>query len=66
MKKEQCSSVQVGDILYHKIYEKNIVVTRIITNEDILNGWIGDFEYRLENKNEPNDTDSWSYVKFLK
>jgi hypothetical protein len=38
---------------------------KIITNEDRQKGWMGDFQYRFENKEGPNDTDSWSYVKFI-
>ena len=66
MTKEQGSLVKVGDILFHTIYEKNIVVTHIITVDDKRNGWIGDFQYRFENKTEPNDTENWYYVNFIR
>jgi len=65
MTQKEGELIKIGDILFHTIFKSNIVVTKIITEEDILEGWIGDFQYRFEDESKPNDTESFNYVNLM-
>jgi hypothetical protein len=63
MTKNESKLVKVGDVLFHTIYNKNVIVTKIMTY-DYSDGYIGNFQYRFEDEIEPYDTENWKYVAF--